>query len=165
MPNSIPQRDPIGDPFQGTVLGFQEKHFLATTHLPGTDLLASGDFVVRYAVRYLGRPHISIVPGLVALDYGDMLTGEAMWSFITEKSNLHPRADVVGYRNDGTDEMIVMKKLDLAQPIQPLVYASGTATEPIAAPVALIVPGQTNLPARLVKYLPIFESLAGWQSS
>ena len=66
--------------------------------------------IVRYGVRFLGKPHLSVVPGLVAIDYGEMLIGEEAWIFLTKRSNLYPRAEVFGYRNDGHDDMITVKK-------------------------------------------------------
>ncbi|HEX2619120.1 MAG TPA: hypothetical protein VHL11_03205, partial [Phototrophicaceae bacterium] len=70
----IPERDPIGDPFSGVVLETHGKTLLALHPLSDTTLLHRGDFVIRYGVRYLGKPHLSLVPGLLALDYGEMLT-------------------------------------------------------------------------------------------
>lgn len=168
---AIPERAPIGDPFTGRVLlAPTGQHLLATdtTDVPaGVQPVHQGMFVVRYGVRYLGKPHLSLVPGLLALDYGDMLTGEEAWHFLLKKSNLHPRADVVGYRNDGADEMLSVKWLDLAIPVEPLVYADASATVPLAHPVALIAPAEAlpTLPPRLLEYLPHYGSLAAWQAA
>ncbi len=161
----IPERQPIGDSFAGVVLQSADIHLLATEPLEDLKIVASGEFTVRYAVPYLGKPHLSIVPGLVALDYGEMLTGEDAWEFLLQRSNLHPRADVVGYRNDGTDDMIVVKLLDLAEPIQVLAYDSATATMPIAPLAALIAADTSRIPSRLTSHLPRFASLADWQSA
>lgn len=159
----IPQRQPIGDAFTGCVLTCDGAHLLADAPYSGADVLASGAFVVRYGARYLGKPHLSIVPGIIALDYGDMLTGDDAWTFLYKRSNLHPRADVVGYRNDGSDEMINVKYLDLALTPEVLVYADESATAPLARPAALIAAADVAIPARLLDYLPRFTSLEVWR--
>jgi hypothetical protein len=162
---NIPQREPVGDPFTGFVLEVMGSHLLSTSPLEGASVLHSGMMIVRYGIRFLEKPFLSIVPGILALDYGEMLTGEEMWSFILKKSNLYPRADVVGYRNDGTDEMMPIKRLDLAQPVEPLVYRDSSATKPIAHPVALIAPPDAQIPARLLESLPRYPSLEVWQGT
>jgi hypothetical protein len=101
---------------------------------------------------------------LVALDYGDFLTGEEAWDFLVNRSNLYPRSEVLGYRNDGRDEMIVIKALDLSVPPEVLVYADASAISPIAKPTALLAPAETVLPPRLLEFLPRFASLAEWQT-
>lgn len=160
---AIPQREPISDPFTGVVSEVDGKHFLSQAPLEGANVLHTGAMIVRYGVRLLGKPHLSLVPGLLALDYGEMLTGEAMWEFILKKSNLYPRADVVGYRNDGSDDMIQIKWLDLALPVEPLVFSDASAIKPRAYPLALIAPPDVQLPPRILEYLPHFDSLTAWQ--
>jgi hypothetical protein len=161
---SIPERQPIGDPFSGVVLQIGERQALALAAQPGGQVVASGNLIVRYAIRYLGKPHMSIVPGLVALDYGDILTGEDAWNFLLKRSVVHPRADVIGYRNDGVDEMIVVKQLDLAEPIEVYVYTDAAATAPSAHPTALIAPAGAQVASRLLEYLPRYDSLQDWQA-
>ncbi|MBZ0293075.1 MAG: hypothetical protein K8L99_10975 [Anaerolineae bacterium] len=161
---TIPERQPIADSFHGYALKHQDgTPFLAREVLAET-ILASGTLIVRYAIQYLGKPHWSIVPGLIALDYGDMLTGEDAWEFLLNRSNLHPRADVLGYRNDGEDEMITVKRLDLAQPVQVLVYADAQATIPCAQPAAVIT-AENDLPPHLLEYLPRYSTLAEWETA
>ncbi len=164
MPN-IPEREPIGDIFDGVLLRAGAAHVLALASSPEAETVASGTLTLRYAIRYLGKPHLSIVPGLLALDYGDMLTGEEAWTFLLRRSNLHPRADVVGYRNDGHDDMIAVKWLDLAQPVEALVYADASATQPIASVEALIAPADAAIAPRIRQYLPCFPSLEDWQAN
>jgi hypothetical protein len=165
VPN-IPERQPLGDPFVGSAIQIDGMQALALVDLQRVEILHSGDMIVRYGVRYLGKPHLSVVPGLIAVDYGEMLTGEAAWEFLTKRSNLYPRAEVFGYRNDGRDEMITIKNLDLVQPIEVLVFADKTATSPVAKPTALIAgESDTNsLPPRLLQYLPRYDSVAAWQA-
>jgi hypothetical protein len=161
--NPIPERNPVHDLFAGSLLRVDSAYLLTVTPHSGAILIAQGSFVVRYAIPFLGKPHLSIVPGLVALDYGEILAGEDAWEFLLKRSNLHPRADVIGYRNDGQDEMIVVKKLDLAQPVDVLVYIDERATLPLASVKALIAPENAAIPARLLEYLPRYNSLAEWQ--
>lgn len=160
---AIPERQPITDSFSGTVLRAGENHVLAAEPHPPAEVAASGNLVIRYAIPYLGKPHLAIVPGLIALDYGDMLTGEEAWDWLLNHSNLHPRADVVGYRSDGVDDMIVVKLLDLAQPVQVLVYQDSSQTKPLARVEALIARQVEAIPPRLLNYLPRYDSLEDWQ--
>ena len=160
---ALPARQPLGDRFEGYVLRTpQGRLALADAALTG-DIVARGSLIVRYAIPYLGKPHLMIVPGLVALDYGEMLTGDEAWEFLLRRSNLYPRADVVGYRNDGVDDMIAVKWLDLAQPIRVLVFADEQAAEPVAQPSALIAADTRLIAPRLLEYLPHYVTLADWE--
>jgi hypothetical protein len=164
---SIPPRQPIGDTVSGDVIEQDGTAILLTTPLEapaGSKRLANGQLTIRYGIRYLEKPFRSIVPGLIALDYGDILTGEAAWEFLHKRSNLHPRADVFGYRNDGEDDMIVVKWLDLAAPLDILVYTSDDATMPVATASAVICNADTTLPPRVTEYAPCYESIAAWES-
>ncbi|MGQ9889253.1 MAG: hypothetical protein ACUVSX_12295 [Aggregatilineales bacterium] len=160
----IPERSPIGDLFPGLLLRSGDLHALALETAPFAELVASGPLMVRYAVEYLGKPHLAVVPGLIALDYGDILAGEAAWDFLLHRSNLYPRADVIGYRTDGADDMVQVKWLDLAQPVQVWAYKDDQAVKPIARVTALIAAAELNpdLPPRLLEYLPCFASAADW---
>lgn len=167
MPPRIPPRDPIGDVFNGLLLEAAGQQVLALHDAAGASTLRTGPLVIRYGARFLGKLHLSIVPGLIALDYGDFLTGEDAWDFLTEKSNRFPRSDVIGYRDDGTDDMVTVKTLDMAVPPMVLAYDSASATKPIGKPVAVIAaqPYPTDLNARLITYLPIYPTLADWQAA
>jgi len=160
----IPDREPIGDVFTGVISQFDNLNILSPQPLDSTVQIAEGEFVVRYGITYLGKSHYSIVPNLVVVDYGEMMVGEEAWIFLTERSNLYPRADVIGYRNDGKDEMLVVKELDFAIPFDVLAYATTDETEPIAKLSVLIAP-TAETPERLMKYLPRYDSLADWQAS
>jgi hypothetical protein len=159
---TIPQREPIGDVFSGVLLQYATASVLAQEKLDDTGMIAEGKFTLRYGIRYLEKPNLSIVPGLLALDYGEMLTGEAMWTFIQSRSNLHPRADVLGYRNDGKDEMVVLKKLDLAQPFEVLVYQDALATTPVGSADAVVGDLSSAVSDRFLEILPHFPSLEAW---
>ncbi len=163
MPNAIPERQPIGDLFAGAVLALADAYVIALAAPEGVNVVAQGDLIARYGVRYLGKPHVSIVPGLVAIDYGEMLTGDAAWEFVTKRSNLYPRAEVFGFRNDGRDEMTYVKNLDLVLPIDVLVYTEASATRPVASVSAIIAPPDAALPARLLNTLPRYDTIAAWR--
>ncbi len=180
----IPERSPVGDSVQGAVIrcASADASPNATVSdaialvadaqygvLPtGCTMLAQGALMVRYGVRFLEKPAYSLVPGLLALDYGEMLTGEDAWDFLIHKSNLYPRADVVGYRSDGEDSMMPVKRLDLALPFEVLVYADAQAVIPVAPVSALIVPEtlpedqRMMLPPRLLEALPVHRSIRAW---
>jgi hypothetical protein len=160
----IPERSPVGDAFTGFVLEFEGRQALSLSAQADMEILFSGDFIIRYGLRYLGKLHISVVPGLVALDYGDFLVGETAWEFLTKNSNLYPRSEVIGYRNDGSDEMIVIKALDIGIPPEVLVYDNALAVKPIAKPIALIAADDAKLPSRLLEFLPRFATLSEWQT-
>ena len=115
-PPRIPPRAPIGDSFKGVMLKANDVFLLAETPLAGAETVHEGSFILRYGVVYLGKPHLSIVPALLALDYGAFKTGEDAWDFLLNKSNLFPRADVLGFGNDGADSQVFIKELDLMYP-------------------------------------------------
>ncbi|MFN8528214.1 MAG: hypothetical protein U0670_06360 [Anaerolineae bacterium] len=165
----IPEREPLGDVVSGTAVSDARTGthaLLIPEAVPeNSTILASGALTVRYGIRYLGKPHLSIVPGLVAVDYGTFLTGEAAWDFLLNRSNLYPRAEIFGYRNDGLDEMQYVKLLDIVLPIDVLVYASPQATRPAARPAAIIAPDEVELPRRVTDTLPRFSTWAKWQAS
>lgn len=161
----IPERQPIADRFSGAVVQAGDQQALIIQPGPAPVVWA-GPCLVRYGLRYLGKPHLSIIPGLVVLDHGEMLTGEAAWDFLTRRSNRYPRAEVFGYRNDGQDEMMLVRALDLALQPEVLVYVDERATRPVARPTALIatVDEVAALPARLTSAMARFDTLEDWQA-
>ena len=164
MAGTIPEQNPIGDSFTGSVIQIGEEQALATVESSAEQVIATGTFVIRYGLRILGKLHISIVPGLVVLDRGEMITGEEAWDFLLKHSNLYPRSEVIGYKNDGTDDMVMIRTLDMAIPPEVLAYTDARSTKPIAKPTALVAPDITGLPERLLSYLPRYASLADWQA-
>lgn len=162
--SNIPERQPIGDLFTGVILQHGTTQILASTPQPDVETLASGTFVVRYGIRFQGKLHQSIVPGLVVMDYGDMLVGEEAWEFLLKRSNLYPRAEVVGYRNDGTDDMVFLRALDFGVQPEVLVFTDAKAAKPIASPSVLIAETTDDLPPRLTEYLPHYPTFANWQA-
>ena len=164
MAGAIPEQNPIGDAFTGSVIQVGDLQALTTIDVPTAQVIATGDFVVRYGLRFLGKLHISIVPGLLVLDRGEIMANEEAWDFLLKHSNLYPRSEVMGYLNDGTEEIMLIRNLDMAVPPEVLVYPDDKATKPIAKPLALIAPDTNGLSERLLSYLPRFASLADWQA-
>ena len=70
----IPPREPIGDLFEGVLLTSNEHYLLASAPIEGYESIQQGIFMLRYGVVYLDKHHYSIVPSLLALDYGKFLT-------------------------------------------------------------------------------------------
>lgn len=161
----IPDREPIADLITGVISQFDNFYILSAKLLASAVEVASGDFYIRYGITYLGKPFYSVVPDLVVLDYGDMMAGEEAWQFLTKQNNLYPRADVIGYRNDGADEMLVVKQLDFAMPFDVLAYKTQSDTVPFARLSAMITSDSTIYPERLTKYLPHYKTLADWQTN
>lgn len=163
----IPERVPVGDAVDGALIKIDDSYLLVSPadHVTeGVDRLASGTFVVRYGLVYLGKPQYAIVPGLVALDYGEILVGDEAWNFILKRSNLYPRAEVIGYRSDGFDDMITVKWLDLAQAVRVFLFRDAAAVVPLAE-ISAVIAAPEVLPPRLLSYLPHFESIAIWHES
>lgn len=154
---AIPPRAPAGDRFPGLLCRTAGRAVLAANPLADAELLARG-LVIRYGARLLGKPDQSIVPGLIALERGEMMTGDEAWAFLFKRSQLFPRAEVYGYRDDGTDDMLTVKWLDLALTPKVLAFADEAATVPLAEIAALIGPREA-FPARAADYLPVYETL------
>ncbi len=161
MPD-IPPREPIGDLFEGVLLRYATANLLAPAPLHDTEVIFEGPLTVRYGIRYLEKLNRSIVPGLVAVDYGDFFTGAEMWEFIQTRHNMFPRAEVLGYRSDGEDDMVALKWLDFDAPRVILAYDAPDATQPLATVHALIASVTVDVPQRLLDYLPRYDTLADW---
>lgn len=164
-PPRIPPRAPIGDSFKGVLQKLDETVLLATTLFAGAEILKEGTLILRYGVTYLGKPHLSVVPALLALDYGEFKTGEDAWEFLLHKSNLFPRADVLGYGNDGADCHLFVKELDIVYPFHILAYATAEANKPLAQVAAVISEYPEKLPTRLAEYAAIYPSLEAWKKA
>lgn len=158
----IPPRVFVSDTVTGHLWRGTAKNCLSLAPLEGAQ---AGTFNLRYGVVLLGRSYLSIVPDLIALDYGEALNGEAALDFLLNKSNLYPRADVFGYRDDGVDDMLAVKTLDLMHPLRVWAYASEKDTHPIAQVHALIAPTSDDLPARLAGTLPVYPTFEAWSQA
>jgi hypothetical protein len=130
-----------------------QQYFLTLNPPEVAEVVARG-VVIRYGARLLGKPFLSIVPGLIALERGEMMTGETAWDFLLRRSQLFPRAEVYGYSNEGKDEMKTVKWFDLALAPMVLAYADESATVPLAE-VSALVGAAGDFPARTVEYLPL----------
>ena len=164
-PPRIPPRAPIGDSYKGVLQKLDDTVLLAESPLSGAEILFDGTMILRYGVVYLGKPHLSIVPALLALDYGEFKTGEDAWEFLLHKSNLFPRADVLGYGNDGADCQVFVKELDIVIPFHILAYGNAEASKPLAQVSAVISENPENLPPRLAEYAPIYPTIEAWKKA
>ena len=156
-------RQPISDVIEGVVTRLGDDCLLSSAMLTRGEFAAAGELVIRYGIPYLAKPY-SIVPDLVVLDYGDMLAGEAAWEFLLKQSHLHPRADVLGHRDDGSDQMLTVKQLDFGIPFDVFVYHQAADRKPLAKLNALIASELAAFPKRLLDYLPAFATVADWQA-
>ncbi len=162
--NPLPQREAISDLLSGTVSRFGRSFFLSSAAPPQAQLVLQGEITLRYAIPYLFKPEWSIVPDLVVLDYGETMTGELAWDFLMKSSHLFPRSDLLGYRNDGVDEMVPLKQLDFDSPYDVFAYRMPGDQKPAAKLSALIASESSAFPERLLRHLPRFPSLEDWLS-
>jgi len=163
-PRPIPEHQPLSDSFTGLIIQVGDRVALAAASPPPpAAVIAAGRFTVRYGLRFLGKPQDYIIPGLLVLDYGDMLTGEEAWEFLWHRSNLHPRAEVVGWRSSGQEDMVFLRQLDFALPPQVVIYAHPDDRLPLACPEALIAADSAGQPERLLQYLASYPTVETWQ--
>ncbi|MEL6526818.1 MAG: hypothetical protein AAFQ07_14030 [Chloroflexota bacterium] len=160
----IPNLALIGDTIAGVVIAVDDHFLLTTEAIDGHDSVHHGTFTVRYGITYLGKPHKSLVPGLMALDYGAFKTGEEAWDFLLNKSNLYPRADVLGYDAQGEKQQVFVKELDLLYPFDVLVYGS---EDEIAAlcEVDAFIGVDDGLTDRLKQNIRVFETVEKWREA
>lgn len=157
------RRLPIAERVSGVVTVLDGLALLSPAELPAGELFAGGELVIRYGITFLGKPHLSIVPNLIVADYGELLNGEAAWDFLMTSGHLYPRADVCGFLNDGSDEMVALKQLDLDYPFDVFVYQELRDARPLAALSALIADAPPSYPERLLRRLPRYDSLSAWR--
>ncbi len=149
----------------------QLNHQVVVSHEPlGIgEPLYHGQITFRYGVRFLGKTHYSIIPELIVLDYGTMMNGVEAWEFLLNKSNMYPRAEIFGHRHDGVDDIITIRQLDLALPIVVFAFTHPVQDQPFAQLSAWIAPSNSSshisLPPYLIKYIPVFETIAQWQKT
>lgn len=158
-------RRPVCDRFDGRLLQADGIALLSTLNHSAEELLMPGPLRLRYGIVCLETPQRCIVPELVVMEYGELLTGEAAWDFLLHHSNLHPRAEAHGRRDDGMEDQLRVSRLDLAQPPRVLVWpwaAAGDAL-PVANPLAIIADEPDLLPDRLRQFLPVYASLTAWR--
>ena len=160
------QRQTVSDQIEGSVTLLDGVALLTTLAAAPGDLLASGPLLLRYGLVCLEMPELCIVPELVVLEYGEQLSGEDAWDFLLHHSNLHPRAEAHGYRDDGVEDQLRVSRLDLAQAPRVLVWrrADANAALPLASPQALICANPNALPPRLRQYLPCHPSFTDWRN-
>ncbi len=161
---SEPYRAPIAERVTGVVTLLAGAALLSSRKLTVGETIAQGELVIRYGITYLGKPHVTIVPDLVVADYGELLRGEEAWRFLMDKGHLYPRADVCGRRNDGQEDMVALKQLDLDGPYDVYVYGRESERQPLAQVSALIAVDRAKFPRRLARHLSTFASLDQWRA-
>ena len=158
-------QQPLSERFEGEVLRLDGVLLLSSLAQAPGEVLAGGALILRYGIVCLEMPQLSIVPQLVVLEYGEQLEGEAAWDFLLHHSNLHPRAEVHGRRDDGEVDQLRVSRLDLAQQPRVLVWheSETEAAMPLARPQAVLCAEPEALPPRLQHYLPCFASPTDWR--
>ena len=160
----IPAPELIGDTLAAGLIQGDEGLILTLGALPpGIDRARvarpTGPLTVRYAIAYLQR-EAAIVPGLFVSDLGDMRVGREAWDQALEQTNLHPRADILGLRDDGQDDQVVLKNLDFGRPISVLVYATPEDRLPLGKLAAYWAASESAaVPDLLAAYLPRLDRL------
>lgn len=160
----LPPRQPVQDLVEGTVSRAHEQLFLAPEPLPEAETVAVGVVAVRYGIVYLGRSYHAIMPELVALDTGGGFAGEDAWNFLFHESNLFPRADVIGFREDGVEDMVTVKSLDLMYPLRAFAFFPAEDPRNLGQLAALIGTFNAALPNRLTQALDHYPDLAAWRA-
>ena len=162
--SEIPKPELIGDTLTGSLIDGPDGLILALGDqtpevAPSQVTRPAGPLTVRYAIAYLQR-EAAIVPGLFATDLGDILVGREAWDFAQDETNLYARADIVGLRDDGQDDQVVLKDLDFGRPISVLVYATPEDRLPLGQLAGYwAAPDVTDIPDLLAQYLPRLERL------
>lgn len=161
----IPAPELVGDTLTGSLIRTDDGLVLALgSPPPGVSperiARAYGPLTVRYAIAYLQR-EAAIVPGLFASDLGEILVGREAWNFTLSQANLHARADILGLRDDGQEDQVVLKNLDLGRPITVLVYATPEDRLPLDRLDAFWASAGTEVPDLLAQNLPRLEQLPG----
>ena len=161
---ALPHREPINEHVNGLLSLVDEACVLSASALSGAATIAEGSLCLRYGIPYFQQSDVTIVPELLVLDRGEELSGEAAWQFLMRRSHLFPRADLLGFRSDGVEEMVTLKQLDFDSPYSVLAYAAPGDDAPLAAVAALIADDASGFPERLLLNLPRFDSLEDWRA-
>lgn len=162
---NIPNPELIGDTLIGSLITQAHGIILALGILPPSLPAEAiqrppGSLTIRYAIEYLQR-EAAIVPGLFAAERGAMLVGRKAWDYAMQHNNLHPRADLLGLRTDGTADQVMLRALDFGLPVRVLAYATAEARIPLARLAAYWVgPDAPGVPELLATHLPRVADLA-----
>jgi hypothetical protein len=121
----------------------------------------SGTLTLRYALPLVPPATEALVPGLMVAERGGALTGREAWDFIQAQFLVHPRADVIGVKGNGTLAQVFLRELDFGLPIAVFVYTAPDSMVAAAHPTVLIVGADAPpLPEMLSKYLPRVDDIA-----
>ncbi len=164
MPPRIPQPQYLHESLIGALYQLPSGVLLVTGNAPPT--LASftptntGTLIFRYGISYLIPPLDALVPGLFVSERGVALVGREAWDYMLTHCQIHPRADVIGFRTNSGDSQVFLRELDWGRPPRVLAYTTPESRMPIAEPQAVFV-GEASppLPEMLLKYLPAVTDL------
>ncbi|GIK64094.1 MAG: hypothetical protein BroJett018_18880 [Chloroflexota bacterium] len=154
-------KDLVQDPIQGQLWKTDVGIILVMgdvslpNHLTASaTLLAEGDFIVRYAIPYLGMSHLSVVPSMFVSERGAVLTGWTGWNFGVGNYQLYPRAEFYGLRSDGEKAQAYLRELDFGADLRVLAYHKNNDLLPITQVDYLIYAQSITPPPFLVQSLP-----------
>ncbi|GAB1422548.1 hypothetical protein MASR2M15_27820 [Anaerolineales bacterium] len=159
----IPPRKAIEEYVDAKLYQIEDQVLLSSILYDEYKPIYAGSIILRFGIPLRGKAHLSIIPEIVALEYGAFFTGFDAWEFIYNSSNLHPRADVVGHLNDGSDDMIPLKHLELEGPVHVLAYAKDKEWRPISQIDAYIVHQPDEFPPLVMHYAKGYTSLEAWK--
>lgn len=116
-------------------------------------VLAQGEVVVRYAIPFLARPQLAVVPCLFVSERGAILKSWQAWRFVHENFQLYPRAEIMGLQSNGDDAQVFLRELDFGSPSRVLAYASLEQRLPLGQVSRLIRKPGLSVPDVLAELL------------
>jgi hypothetical protein len=155
----IPDPELVGESVNGAIFDLPAGAALVVGAIPlalaGQTPLYNGSLTIRYAISLLVPATAALIPGLLAGEKGGILLGREAWDYIQNHFQVHPRADVVGIRLDGSQAQVLIRELDFGVPVRVAAYISPESTTPIKELTSLIIgENAPELPELLTKYLP-----------
>src|SRR5215831_4035653 len=157
MPRSIPAPELIGESVEGAVYELSGNNILVFGAVPeslaGRAPLIRGTLTVSYGLPLLTPPTEAIIPGLFVAEKGGILVGREAWDYIQSNFQIHPRADVVGKRPDGSDIQVFVREIDFGRDVRVFVFSAPEVTKAVAEVTGLIAEASA-VPDLLGKYLP-----------
>lgn len=124
------------------------------TAVTAARLIARGSFTICYGISLLRPPTEAVIPGLFFGERGGSLVGREGWQYLQDHFQVHPRADVVGLKIDGTRAEYWVRELDFGVPVRVFAYAAPTDTKPLIELHAFSAADVSALPELFVRYLP-----------
>src|SRR5260221_504424 len=105
-------------------------------------------------------PMDAIIPALFAAETGGILVGREAWDYLQNNFQIHPRADLVGQRLDGSDIQVFLREVDVGRPVRVLIFSAPESVKVVAEVTGLIIGvGAPVVPDLLAQYLPLIGNL------